>query len=89
MVEFSSEIIKQIKDANDDVQLRTIIESSIQNLEARKGSRFNPKRKFLINMIMALRYVSAEGLPSKASENVTNAIEILESLRDQEYSNLF
>lgn len=89
MVEFSSEIINQIKGANDDRQLRTIIEGSIQSLGARKVNTFNSKRKFLINMIMALRYVRAEGLPSNASRNVTKAIEIIESLRDQDHGNLF
>lgn len=89
MVEFSDEIIKQIKGAKDDSQLKTIIESAIQNFGVRKGSKFNSKRKFLINMIMALRFVSAVDLPFKDAGNVIKAIESLESLRDQEYTNLF
>ncbi len=89
MVEFSDEIIKQIKGATNDCQLKTIIKDAIQHLSARKGGKFNSKRKFLINMIVALRYISAEDLSSKEAENVTRAIEILKSLRDQEITNLF
>ncbi len=89
MVEFSYKIINQIKGAHDDDQLRTIIENSIQKLGERKVNRFNAKRKFLMNMILALRYERAEGLPAHESGNVTHAIEILENLRDKELSNLF
>jgi hypothetical protein len=40
-------------------------------------------------MVMALKYVKAEGLNDKASINVSHAIEVFERLRSQGYSNLF
>ena len=43
----------------------------------------------MINIVMALRYVKAEGLEPKALQNVNIAIEVIEQLRKQEYGNLF
>jgi hypothetical protein len=89
MVNISYEIINQIKEASDDSHVKIIIENSFQKLNVKKINGFSARRRFMMNMVMALRYVKAEGLHPKASQNVSTAIEIIEQLRKQEYSNLF
>lgn len=88
MVDFSYKVINQIKDAIDDNHVRSIIEKSLETLAAKKGI-FSSKRKYMMNMVMALRYVKAEGLNARASANVNYAIEVFETLRKKNYSNLF
>jgi len=66
-----------------------IIENSFQKLPVKNINGASAKRMFMMNMVMALQYVKAEGLHRKALENVRNAIEVIERLRKQEYSNLF
>lgn len=88
MVDFSYEIINQIKDASDNNQITSIIEKSLDTLTAKNGV-FNSKRKYMMNMVMALRYVKAEGLNTKASANVNHAIKVFEALRKKDYSHLF
>jgi len=88
MVDFSYEIINKIKDASDNNQVTSIIEKSLDTLTAKNGV-FNSKRKYMMNMVMALRYVKAEGLNAKASANVNHAIEVFEALRKKDYSHLF
>lgn len=83
MVDYSYKIINQIKGAIDDSDVKIIIENSIQK------QNFKDIRRFMINMVMALRYVKAEGLEPKALQNVNIAIEVIEQLRKQEYGNLF
>ncbi len=83
MVDYSYEIINQIKGAMDDSDVKIIIENSIQK------QNFKDIRRFMINIVMALRYVKAEGLAPKALQNVNIAIEVIEQLRKQEYGNLF
>ena len=43
----------------------------------------------MMNMVMALSYVKAEGLSTKALANVDHAIEAFEALRKKDYSHLF
>ncbi len=88
MVDFSYEVINQIKDATDDHHVKSIIEKSLDTLAAKSGV-FNSKRKYMMNMVMALRYVKAEGLNAKASENVNYAIRVFEALRKKDYVPLF
>jgi hypothetical protein len=89
MVDFSYRIINQIKEATDDSHVRTIIVNSIRDLHTKNINGFSGRRKYMMNMVMALRYIKAEGLSPKALVNVDSAIEIIERLRKQEYSNLF
>jgi hypothetical protein len=89
MVNISYEIINQIKEATDDSHVKIIIENSFEKLKVKKFYGFSARRKFMMNLVMALRYVKAEGLPAKASRNVSTALEIIEQLRKQEYGNLF
>ena len=88
MVDFSYEVISQIKDAVDNNHVKSIVEKSLDTLAARNGI-FNSKRKFTMNMVMALRFVREEGLNAKASANISHAIEVFEALRKKDYSNLF
>jgi hypothetical protein len=88
MVDFSYDIINKIKDANDNDQVTSIIEQSLEKLTAKNGV-FSSKRKFMMNMVMALRYVKAEGLNAKASANVNHAVEVFEALRKKDQTNLF
>ena len=89
MVDFSYKVINEIKQAADIDHVQIIVENSIQNLQERKRNDFGSRRRFMMNMTMALRYTKAEGLSLKAAENVSNAIEIFERLRKHEYSSLF
>ena len=89
MVDFSYELINQIKNADDEVQLRKLIEGFVQNPRPKNVGGAGAKRRFMMNMIMALRYVRAEGLNDKAAENVNAAIDILEGQRKLLYNNLF
>ena len=89
MVDFSYELINQIKNAGDEAQLRKLIEGFIQNPHPKNIGDAGAKRRFMMNMIMALRYVRAEGLNDRAAENVNTAINILEGQRKLLYSNLF
>jgi hypothetical protein len=88
MVDFSYEIINQIKAASDRKQVTLIIERSLETLAGKNGI-FSSKRRYMMNMVMALRYVKAEGLNTKASANVNHAIEVFEALRKRSYSHLF
>lgn len=88
MVDFSYEVINQIKGASDNMHVKLIIEKSMDALSAKNGV-FNSKRKYMMNMVMALRYVKAEGLNTKAAVNVSHAIEVFEELRKKDYSHLF
>jgi hypothetical protein len=88
MVDFSYEVINKIKDASDNDQVTSIIEESLEALTARNRV-FNSRRKFMMNMVMALRYIKAEGLNAKALMNVNHAIEVFEALRKKDYSHLF
>jgi|GEM_PF-7057111 len=88
MVDFSYTVINQIKDAIDNNHVKSIIDKSLSTYVAKNGV-FNSNRKFMMNMVMALRYVKAEGLNAKASANVNHAIEVFEALREKHYSNLF
>ena len=83
MVDYSYEIINQIKGAKDGSDVKIIIGNSIQK------QNFKDIRRFMMNIVMALRYVKAEGLDPKALQNVDTAIEVIEELRKQEYGNLF
>lgn len=89
MVNFTNEIINQIKEATDDSYIIIIIENSLQKLDVKNINGISAKRMFMMNMVMALQYVKVEGLHPKALENVRNAIEVIERLRKQEYGNLF
>jgi len=75
--------------ASDDSHVKVIVENSIRNLRMKNINRFGAKRRYMMNMIMALRYTKAEGLTTKAAINVERAIELFESLHKQEFSNLF
>ena len=88
MVDFSYEIINQIKEASDSSQVNSVIEKSLVTLGGKDGV-FGSKRKYMMNMVMALRYVNAEGLKPKASANVNHAIEVFEMLRKKSYARLF
>ena len=88
MVDFSYEVISQIKDAVDSTHVKSIVEKSLDTLAARKGI-FSSKRRYTMNMVMALRFVREEGLNAKASANISHAIEVFEALRKKDYSNLF
>jgi len=83
MVDYSYEIINQIKDAKDDSDVKIIIENSVQK------QNFRDIRRLMMNIAMALQYVKAEGLEPKALQNVNIAIEIIEQLRKREYGSLF
>ena len=89
MVDLSYELINQIKKADDEVQLKKLIEGFVQNPHPKNIGGAGAKRRFMMNLIMALRYVRAEGLSGKAAENVHAAIDILEGQRKLLYSNLF
>ena len=89
MVDFSYEIINQIKIACDDQQVQKIIDVSLHQLHRKKINSFRAKRRYLMNMVMALKYTKAEGLPQKEMKNVIVAIEIFENLRKQEVEILF
>ena len=83
MVDYSYEIINQIKGAKDGSDVKIIIGNSIQK------QNFKDIRRFMMNIVMALRYVKTEGLDPKALQNVNIAIEVIEQLRKREYGNLF
>ena len=83
MVDYSYEIINQIKGATDDSDVKIIIENSFQK------QNFKDIRRLMMNIVMALRYVKAEGLEPKALQNVNIAIEVIEQLRKREYGSLF
>jgi len=83
MVDYSYEIINQIKGAADDSDVKIIIENSFQK------QNFKDIRRLMMNIVMALRYVKAEGLEPKALQNVNIAIEVIEQLRKREYGSLF
>ena len=89
MVDFSFKIINQIKMASDESHVKVIVENSIRNLRMKNINGFGAKRRYMMNMIMALRYTKAEGLTNSAAINVERAIELFESLHKQEFSNLF
>lgn len=81
MVNVTNEIINQIKEATDDSRIIVIIENSFHKLHAKNS--FSAKRRFMLNMVMALQYVKAESLQPKTSENIEKAIEIIEQFRKQ------
>ncbi len=89
MVDFSYNLINQIKNADEEVQLRKLIEGFVQNPHPKNIGGAGAKRRFMMNMIVALRYVRAEGLNEKATANVNTAIDIFEEQRKLLYSNLF
>ena len=89
MVDYSYEIINQIKGAADDSHVKILIENSLREGNFKNINGFGAKRKLMMNIVMALRYVKAEGLHPKALQNVDTAIEVIEQLRKQEYGNLF
>ena len=89
MVYYSHTIISQIRAVQDDVSLKEIIHASLRELQSKRRNRVNTTRGFILNMIMALRYLKAEGLSARETANVIKAIDILERLRGQEYENLF
>lgn len=87
MVKFTYEIINQIKAATDDSHVKIILANSVQKLNV--NSRNGSSRRFMMNLVMALRYAKAEGLDPKALANVSSAIDVIEQLRKQEYGKLF
>jgi len=89
MVDFSYELINQIKKADDEVRLKNLIEGFVRNPHPKNFGGAGAKRRFMMNMIMALRYIRAEGLNEKALENVNAAIDILEGQRKLLYRNFF
>ena len=89
MVEYSHSIITQIREAADETALRDIIGASIRNLQSKRRSGTTTKRGFILNLVMALRYLVAEGLPPRERNNASKAIEILENKRKNEQENLF
>ena len=89
MVDYSYEIINQIKAATDESHVKIIIENSFQKDNFRNVNAFSAKRRLMMNIVMTLRYVKADALDSKALQNVNTAIEVIEQLRKQEYGNLF
>lgn len=89
MVDLSYELINQIKKADDEVQLKKLIEGFVQNPHPKNIGGAGAKRRFMMNMIVALRYIRAEGLNEKALENVNAAIDILEGQRKLLYGDFF
>ncbi|HEX8037972.1 MAG TPA: hypothetical protein VF490_02425 [Chryseosolibacter sp.] len=89
MVEYSHSIITQIREAADETALQDIIGTSVRDLQSKRRSSATTKRRFMLNLIMALRYLVAEGLPPRERKNVSKAIEILENKRKDEQENLF
>lgn len=89
MVYYSHTIISQIKAAANENELKNVINISIHDLQVKKMNGFNAKRRYMMNMMMALRYLKAEGLPLKEMNNINKAIEIFENLRKHEHENLF
>lgn len=89
MVYYSHSIIMQIKAAANEANLREIIDLSLQELPAKRSHGANTRRSFILNMIMALKYAKAEGLPATEMANVDHAIEILGALRRVTHENLF
>lgn len=89
MVDLCYDIINQIKAANDNADIEAILEAAIYQLSAKRGESNRTRRMFMMNMIMALRYEKAEGLPEHAKANAIVAIKHLETMREREPSNLF
>lgn len=89
MVYYSHSIITKIKAAANEADLREIIDLSLQELPAKRSNGVNTRRSFILNMIMALKYAKAEGLPASEAANVDRAIEILGILRRVTHENLF
>lgn len=89
MVYYSHSIITQIKAAANETHLRQIIDLSLQELPTKRSNGVNTRRSFILNMIMALKYAKAEGLPARETTNVDQAIEILGALRRVTHENLF
>jgi hypothetical protein len=89
MVYYSHAVIQQIRGAVDETVLKEIIEASLRDLPSQRRNNSGAKRSFILNMMMALKYLNAEGLTVKESENVNIAIGILDEARRQEYENLF
>ncbi|MEX2235094.1 MAG: hypothetical protein WD824_23220 [Cyclobacteriaceae bacterium] len=89
MVYFSHTVIIKIKAAADDKILIEIVSAAIQDLQKNRRNAFNSKRGFILNMIMALKYLKAEGVIIQERDNITKAIKIFESLQKHEPENLF
>ena len=89
MIYYSHTVIHQIKAAEDENALKEIILASVRDLQLNRRNGFYTKRGFILNMVMALKYLKAEGLTIRETGNVTMAIEILEKLRKSEQENLF
>ncbi|MEX1240986.1 MAG: hypothetical protein WEB30_14775 [Cyclobacteriaceae bacterium] len=89
MVYYSHTIIQLIKAAEDDASLKEIIHTSFRELQAKRRNGAKARRGFILNMIMALKYLKAEGLSARETANVDKAVGILETLRGEEHENLF
>lgn len=89
MVYHCYDIISQVKRANDDTDIKVIVEDAIHQLTTKRGKSARARRMFITNLIMALRYEKAEGLAEGVAAKVTVAIEHLETIHKREPYNLF
>lgn len=89
MIGFSNEVIEQIKLANSDEQVKDLVVGSILKFEERTPNKFNSRRRYLINLIAALKYIKNETLPESAVGNVNKAVDFAEQVCRKEQYKLF
>jgi len=89
MVDFTYEIIDQIKVAANARQIESIIGNLIQRFLDQDYLSIHTKIEHIRSVSSVLRSISTTGIRQKEIENVNYAIRIAEDLLDKEYENLF
>jgi hypothetical protein len=90
MVELTTHVINEIKGAQGETDIKRIILRAVDDLQNKNNYSGRSKRNFLINTIVALRYLKLEQVVLESEiPNIDKAIEIFEALRGKEYGKLF
>lgn len=90
MVELSTQIIREIKKAQNEIEVEKIVYDSITNLQKKNNYSSRSKRKFTFNLMVVLKYSKLkEHIPQNEITNLEKAIEIVIDLRNRDIENIF
>lgn len=85
MVAYCEGVINEIRSADTEIELRSVITRSINGFKTRNS----PGDLFIMNMIVALQASKAEDLTTEARKNTIRAIEIFREHRRNNQELLF
>lgn len=89
MVSYTQKVIADIRAAGSESAVEAVIANALEGLQSEKINHFNARRRFTLNLLVALNSLKAEDLSPSDTARVSAATVILEKMRESEIENLF